>query len=462
MRGKAESFFDYIRGKRVALVGIGVSHTELIGMLHEKGASVIACDKRSREQLGHAADALEGLGIELRLGEKYLSDLDADILFRTPGMSYHTAELWRFRERGGIVTSEMEVFFDICPCPIIGVTGSDGKTTTTTLIAKMLEEQGKTVHLGGNIGRALLPYVLEMKEKDYAVVELSSFQLISMRSSPHTAVITNITPNHLDVHNDMLEYINAKKNIFIHQNAFSRTVLFLDNDITSGFAPTARGECLLFSLQHPVDRGAFLDNDGNVYIAKNGKRQFIMKASHVRLPGSHNIANYLAAICAVEGLVAPENMQKVAGEFGGVEHRIEFVRELGGVMWYNDSIATTPTRAIAGLKSFERKLILIAGGYDKNIPYEPLAPQIIESVKLLILTGATGPKIEAAVKSHQNYKEGKPAIVFAKDIPDAVRIARQAAQSGDIVSLSPASASFDSYQNFEARGKHFKELVHAL
>ena len=356
----------------------------------------------------------------------------------------------------------MEVFFDVCPCPVIAVTGSDGKTTTTTLIAKILEEEGKTVHLGGNIGKALLSRVFEMRETDVAVVELSSFQLISMRNSPKTAVVTNITPNHLDVHHDMLEYIHAKKNIFIHQNAFSRTVLGFDNDITASFAPEIRGECMMFSLEREMEHGAWLDSSGSILFNAHGESTFIMNASDIRLPGRHNIANYLAAICAVWGNANAKTIRKVAMEFSGVAHRIEFIRELDGVKWYNDSIATTPTRAVAGLRSFGRKIILIAGGYDKKIPYEPLAPEIISHVKLLILTGATGPKIEAAVRSHPDYTGGAPGIINADDLESAVKIARKAACKGDAVSLSPASASFDKYKNFEERGFHFKELVNAL
>ena len=462
MLSAADKFFNDVCGKKIALMGIGVTNTELIKLLHKKGAVVTACDRRSRSELSEAARELEALGVSLKLGETYFDGLDADILFRTPGMNFHLPKLVEFKANGGIVTSEMEVFFDACPCPIIAVTGSDGKTTTTTLIAKILEEQGKTVHLGGNIGKALLPHVFEMDETDIAVVELSSFQLISMRGSPKTAVVTNITPNHLDVHRDMLEYITAKKNIFIHQNAFSRTVLGFDNDITAGFAPEVRGECMTFSLVREMEHGAWLDSGGSILFNSRGESTFIMNASDIRLPGRHNIANYLAAICAVWGLAEPKAMRKVAKEFGGVPHRIEFIRELDGVKWYNDSIATTPARAIAGLRSFERKIILIAGGYDKKIPYEPLAPEIISHVKLLILTGETGPKIEAAVLSHPDYTERSPGIVKAENLENAVKIARQAACKGDIVSLSPASASFDAYQNFEARGHHFKELVNTL
>lgn len=462
MRSRAEDFFDEMRGKKIALMGIGVTNTGLIKLLHKKGAVVTACDRRERDKLGAAADELEELGIRMKLGDAYFDDLDAEILFRTPGMNYHLPQLRDFRERGGIVTSEMEVFFDICPCKLIAVTGSDGKTTTSTLISEILKAQGKTVHLGGNIGKALLPQVFEMQKDDFAVVELSSFQLISMRSSPEIAVVTNIAPNHLDVHKDMREYTGAKKNIFLHQNAFSRTVLSFDNDITASFVPEIRGKCLGFSLQKEVKRGAWLKQNGDIAFRDSGNERIIMNASDIRLPGTHNISNYLAAIAAAAEYAEPETIKKVAREFGGVEHRIEFVRELNGVKWYNDSIATSPTRAIAGLKCFDSKLILIAGGYDKQIAFDPLAPEIINGVKLLILSGPTGPKIEAAVKAHSGYRDGEPEIIYAENLQEAVNTAFSKASAGDVVSLSPASASFDAYPNFEARGRHFKELVQSL
>lgn len=462
MNNKLEQFYRYIQGKKVAILGIGVSNSGLFDMLSAHGARVIACDRKERDTITQEAQKLEDRGIELRLGEGYLERLEADIVFRTPGMHFLGGEIQKLRERGMIVTSEMEVFFDLCPCTTIAVTGSDGKTTTTTLIAEMLKAQGRKVHLGGNIGRALLPLIETIAPDDVAVVELSSFQLISMRRSPDIAVLTNLAPNHLDVHKDMAEYIGAKKNIFAHQNAFGITVLNADNPPTIALKQELRSICRTFSLKQPVQNGVYLAQNSDILLAKNGHVQKIMNASDIRLPGIHNIANYLAAISAVSEMVGFDTISKVAREFGGVEHRIEFVRELDGVKWYNDSIATSPSRAIAGLLSFDRKLILIAGGYDKKIPFEPLAPHIIERVKTLILTGDTSDKIEAAVRAHADYHEGCPKILHADHLEDAVKLARQMALSGDIVSMSPACASFDRYPNFEARGRHFKTLVSAL
>ena len=459
---KADRFFGNLKNKRVAFAGIGVSHADTIRMFAQRGISVIACDRREHKLFDSALAAeLVSLGVELRLGEDYLNHSDMDVLFRTPGMPFDVPRLTELRRAGVIVTSEVEVFLDLCSCTIIGITGSDGKTTTTTLIAEMLRCAGKTVHLGGNIGRALLPIIDDINPDDFAVAELSSFQLMSARTSPDIAVVTNMSPNHLDVHGTMEEYIAAKSNIFLHQNAFAVTVLNEDNDITRSFKPYTRGEMRLFSRKGEVS-GAWLRDDGMIcYTSISGETHELFPSADIRLPGVHNVENYLAAISAVWKLVPPEAMHKVAREFGGVEHRIEFVRELGGVLWYNDSIATSPTRSVAGLRSFGQKLVMIAGGYDKQIPYEPLAPELVEYVKILILMGATAEKIESALKGFTGYN-GTPEIVRADSMEDAVAKAHELACHGDIVTLSPASASFDMYANFEVRGRHFKELVMAI
>ena len=452
-------FFESVRGKRVAFCGVGVSNTPLVAQFAAKGAHVLACDKRSREQLGPAADALESAGAQLRLGESYLDNLDAGIIFRTPGMYYNLPALKAFREQGVVVTSEMEVFAQLCPCSIIAVTGSDGKTTTSTLIAKILEAQGRRVHLGGNIGRALLPIVEEIGPGDIAVLELSSFQLISMRAGFDVAVVTNVTPNHLDVHGCMEEYIEAKGNIFRHQNAFTKTVLNYDNAVTRGLADEVRGELRFFSYKEEVSRGAFLRADGTLCFAAGSCVTPLLHKSEIKLPGEHNVENYLTAIAAVYDLVSAPAIREVARNFGGVEHRIELVTEKAGVRWYNDSIATSPTRTVAGLNAFDQKVILLAGGYDKHIPFQPMAGAVVDKVRLLILTGPTAGDIEAAIVSHPRYEASKMTILHASDLPEAVALARDNAIPGDVVLLSPACASFDAYINFEARGRHFKELV---
>ncbi len=459
---KLENFYNSIKGKKIAFCGVGISNLPLIYKFKKLGADVYACDLRTEEQLGATAIELKEAGIGLILGSNYLKNLNVDIIFRTPGMNFFLPELVEARRRGIVVTSEMEVFFDLCPCKLFAVTGSDGKTTTTTLIAKMLETQGYTVHLGGNIGRPLLPIIDEIGADDCAVVELSSFQLISMRKSPNVSVITNVAPNHLDVHKTMDEYITAKRNIMIHQNAFSRTVLNADNEITASFEKDVRGQTVTFSYNHPVENGAYYGADGVLYMSEKKGLIPVMHRSDIKVLGEHNVENFLAAISAVWGYVSPENIVKTAREFSGVEHRIEFVRELNGVRYYNDSIATSPTRTIAGLAAFDRKVILIAGGYDKHIPFEPLAPHVIEKVGTLVLTGTTAKKIEDVVKAADGFEASGLKIIHADGLADAVAKAHSIAKEGDIITLSPACASFDAYANFELRGKHFKELVNAL
>ena len=456
-----KQFFEQIKGKKIAMCGIGVSNTPLIKNFLGKGAYVYACDRRSRAQIGNIADELEAAGAELRLGDGYLDNLEVDIIFRTPGMNFNLPELEAARKKGIAVTSEMEVFFDLCPATIFAVTGSDGKTTTTTLIAKMLEAEGKNVYLGGNIGKPLLPEIEKITADDFVVAELSSFQLISMRKSPDVAVVTNVAPNHLDIHKDMDEYVEAKKNILLHQNAFSRTVLNRDNEITRGFRKYVRGQALSFSMETPLKNGAWYDTDGYIHMAYRGIDAPIMHRSEIAVLGDHNVENYLAAIAAVWGYVGMDAIRQVAREFKGVEHRIEFVRELDGVKYYNDSIASSPTRTIAGLKAFDKKVLLIAGGYDKHIPFEPLMPYIVDKVKRLYLCGDTAQKIEDCLKAYKDYK-GEPEIIRVKNIDEAVAAAHKDAVSGDIVTLSPACASFDAFPNFVARGNYFKELVNKL
>lgn len=459
---KVKEYFDKIKGKKIALIGLGVSHKPLVSLFRSKGIDVTVCDKNSREKLGQAADDAEKLGAKLILGENYLDNLsDFDIVFRTPGMRYFTPQLQEAKQSGTVITSEMETFFDLCPCKIYAVTGSDGKTTSTTVISEILKTDGKKVHLGGNIGTPLLPIIEDVRPDDVAVVELSSFQLISMKKSADVSLVTNLAPNHLDMHKDMDEYINSKKNIFLYQNEEGRTILNLDNDITRSFTDECKGRVSYFSRRSKVEDGAFLE-DGIIKYARNGVTVDVVKADNIKIPGIHNVENYLGAIATVFDDVSVESIRTVAEKFGGVEHRIEFVREIDGVKYYNDSIATSPTRTIAGLNSFNQKIIIIAGGYDKQIPYEPLAPYITSKVKVLILMGATAPKIESAVKSHPDYTEETPKILHADTLEEAVELAKNTAERGDIVSLSPASASFDLYRNFEERGIHFKNIVNGL
>lgn len=462
MNSRLDAFYSSLLGKRICMLGIGRSNTPLIKTFLSKGAEVCACDKRTREQLGSIADEIESAGATLQLGDTYLKNLHFDIIFRTPGIRYTLPELEEARAKGVAVTSEMEIFFDVCPCKIIAVTGSDGKTTTTTLISEILKREGRRVHLGGNIGRPLLPEIESIREDDVAVVELSSFQLISMRCGPDVAVITNISPNHLDMHTNMDEYVCAKKNIFLHQNGFGRTVLNLDNDITAPMAEEVRGQCLGFSRKQAVHFGCFCDQNGVIWMQTGKKKQQVLSTEDILIPGGHNIENYMAATAAVWGMAKPETIVSVARSFTGVEHRIELVRELDGVRYYNDSIATTPTRTMAGLRSFSQKVILIAGGYDKQIPFDALGPAIVQKVKYLILMGATSEKIAAVTQGAEGYSKENLPILHVSSLEEAVQSARTQAQAGDVVLLSPACASFDMFKDFETRGDLFKNMVNAL
>lgn len=455
-----QEYLTSLRGKTTAVLGIGVSNTPLIELLCRSGVQVIACDKKSREALGERAAQLEELGARLCLGEHYLDDLRADVIFRTPGMRPDVPALLEAKARGSVVTSEMEIFFEVCPCTIIGVTGSDGKTTTTSIIAEMLRAAGKTVYLGGNIGHPLLCDAERMQPSDFAVVELSSFQLLDMKRSPHIAVLTNLAPNHLDVHKDMAEYIAAKENIYLHQREDDIAIFNEDNDITRELSNRGIARTRRFSRREEVADGAFLRGD-EIVLRRDGREEAVMRLADIRLPGMHNVENYLAAVTALDGLVPYEVMKETARTFTGVEHRIEPVRMLRGVQWYNDSIATSPTRAIAGLNAFDKKVILLAGGYDKHIPFAPLAPEVVQHVKLLILCGATADAIEKAVRDCPDY-QGSPEIMRCESLEDCVQTAYERAVSGDIVTLSPACAAFDRFANFMERGKAFKKLVMAL
>lgn len=450
-------FFDSINQKTVAVCGIGKNNTPVVQQLLSHGAKVMACDKRTREQLGETADVLEAAGAVLSLGESYLDNLDVDMILRTPGMKPYLPPFEKARKKGICVTSEMELFFDLCPAPIFAVTGSDGKTTTTTIVAGLLEAAGKTVHLGGNIGRPLLPIIEQVEENHAAVVELSSFQLTGMTQSPQVAIVTNVAPNHLDWHTDMQEYIDAKKNLVAHQAETGRAVLNADNEITASFANDCSGKVSFFSRRQAVKNGAFLGGDGILYGAEEGVTTPILPASEIRLPGVHNVENFLAAFAALWNIVPVQIMADFARTFAGVSHRCELIREKDGVRWYNDSIGTSPSRTIAGLKAFDRKVILIAGGYDKHIPYDPLGPVAAKTVKCAILMGATADAIEKAVSEHSAMP-----IYRVESMEQAVSTANEIVREGDIVFMSPASASFDLYANFEQRGDHFRRLVQEL
>ena len=448
---KVAEFKKYINGKKVSVIGIGISNRPLIKYLVSLGAEVCAYDKKTEEKLGDIAKELKEIGVSLVLGDNYLDNLAGEIIFKTPGMRYDHPSIEKCRKEGSIITSEMEVFFEICPAKIIAVTGSDGKTTTTTLIHRMLSESGYTAHLGGNIGTPLMTKAEEMKESDYAVLELSSFQLHTMKRSPEIAVITNITPNHLDWHTDYNEYIEAKKNIMLYQKKDDILVTNAENEVTREIGKSAKGKNISFSSKNKAD--VYIKDD----IICVGDDE-VLNISDIKIPGKHNVENYMTAIAAVYGLVNKETIQKVAKTFGGVPHRIELVRTIDGVRYYNSSIDSSPNRTINTLNVFKEPVVLIAGGKDKGIPYDEIGEPIANHVKTLILIGATSKVIDEAVK---NTGKVVPTF-FAKTYEEAENIAKKNAESGDVVLLSSASTSFDMFNNFEERGNLFKELVNKL
>ena len=458
MKETLSAYLAALRGKTVAVLGAGVSNTPLIGLLLKAGVQVTVRDgSESSTFPPERLEAWRSQGATLRLGKDYLEDLAEEVIFRTPGLMPHHPALTAAAERGARLTSEMEAFVHLCPAPIIAVTGSDGKTTTTTIISGLLKAAGYRVYVGGNIGTPLLERVEEMTAGDWVVLELSSFQLMTMQESPQRAVVTNLAPNHLDKHTDMDEYVNAKKNIFLHQGADGQVVLNRDNALTRNLAGQAPGQVTFFSRQEQMEKGVWLQGGT---IVRDG--QPVLDTADIAIPGSHNVENYMAAIAAVAGLVDDSVIRDFARQFRGVEHRIEWVRTVNGVRYYNDSIASSPSRTIAGLKSFDHKVFLIAGGYDKHIPFDVLGPEIVERVKVLYLTGDTAPKIRAAVEQTPGYDPEALPIWETENLAQAVERAYREAEAGDVVLMSPACASFDRYKNFVERGNAFKALVAEL
>jgi len=474
MTEKVKEYIASLRGKKIAFVGMGVANAPSALFLARHGLQVYACDSRDESYIGKkTCEELRACGVQFSLGKDYLRILpEMDIVFRSNGiLPFQNPWIGECIERGQTVTSEMEEFFHYCPAKIIGITGSNGKTTTTTLIYEMLKKAGNSAVIGGNIGKAMLPYLEDLTPSDYAVCELSSFQLLTMGNlvhQPDIAVVTNIESTHLDHHISLDEYVDAKRNVLIYQSPSQRTVLNADCDYSIGHRVyhdmryDVRGKLAEFSLEKPVNTGAYLDDNDNIVYAEDGTVTQIMPASDIRLPGRHNIANYCTAIAAVWGLVQPEQIREVARTFGGVEHRIEFVREADGVKYYNDSIATSPSRVISGVRAFNQKIIAIQGGSDKGNDLSVMVPDLLTHVKILILNGATADKIEQAVLAAPDYDPDQLQIIKVKDLAQAVEAARKAAQPGDIVSLCPACPAFDQFKTFEYRGREFKRLVNAF
>lgn len=452
MREDFSKFKNFIKGKKVAVVGIGVSNTPLIKFLVELGANIIACDKK--ESLGDIETYLKENNCTLSLGENYLEGvLNADVVFRTPSLLPTNEYLVKARENGAYVTSEIKELIKYAKGKVFAVTGSDGKTTTTTLIGEILKHSGKKVYIGGNIGTPLFTKIEEIKEEDYIVLELSSFQLMDVEEAIDVSVITNVSPNHLDIHKDYEEYIEAKKNIIKGSREDSVVVLNRDNSITNEITSSAT----VRKFSRCEKEFAYI-KDNNLYV--NDK--LVCSKDKVVLKGDHNIENLLTAFAATYDYASIDDMKAVSETFSGVAHRIEFVKELNGVKYYNDSIASSPTRTIAGLKSFDEKVILICGGYDKNIPFEPLAKEGISRVKHLIVMGNTKEKIKKAFNDEMKSTGIDLPIYEAASFEDGVKFASSIAKNKDVVILSPSCASFDMFKNFEDRGNKFKEIVNAL
>ena len=457
-------FNNYLRNRKVAVIGLGVSNIPLIDYLRDQKAIVTVFDNKTIDKLDKSImDKIVDYGMEFSLGSNYLSKLKGfDIIFRSPSCLPTTKELVEEEKRGAIITTEIEMLMKLAPCKIIGVTGSDGKTTTTTLIYEILKAGGYNCYLGGNIGIPLFTKISEILPEDIIVLELSSFQLMNMTISPDISVITNITPNHLDYHTDFEEYINAKKCIFTSQDENGKVILNYDNEITRSLADEVKGKVVFFSSKTKLDNGYIVDED-TVKHCENKLRKHILNYKDMILKGRHNLENACCAIAATEDFVDVQTAIKVITSFKGVEHRLEFIKESEkSVKWYNDSVSSSPTRTIAGLNAFDKKVILIAGGYDKNLDYTPIAKPILEHVKSLILIGQTKEKIYNAVLNEME-RQGKDLNIYvANTLEETVLIADKISVHGDIVLFSPASASFDMFKNFADRGNQFKELVNKI
>ena len=459
---KLEEFNKSIENKKIAIIGIGVSNIPLVEYFSKHDANVTVFDRKTLDKLDEKAiETIKKYNIDYSLGENNLSKLKGfDYIFRSPSCRPDTKELVEEANRGAIITSEIEMLIKLCPGTVVGITGSDGKTTTSLTYA-ILKEKGYDCYLGGNIGIPLFTKLNEMTPESIVVLELSSFQLMNMEVSPKISVITNISPNHLDIHKSYQEYIDCKKNIFLHQSSDGILVLNADNEITSKMKSEANGKVIMFSSKQKLDNGVIYDNK-TIKFCEDGLRRHVIDVKNVKLRGVHNYENICAAIAATASLVDIDTQIKAISEFSGVEHRLEYIRTINDVKWYNDSIGTSPSRTIAGLNSFDEKIVLIAGGYDKHLDYTPIAKPIVENVSALVLVGATTEKIYEAVTKELKSQNKEMPIVKCQTLEETIKIANQLAKPGEVVLFSPASASFDMFKNFAERGNIFKQLVNAI
>ncbi len=453
-----------LKNIKVAVLGLGVSNIPVVRFLNKYGAQIVICDKRVAEKISVASE-FKAMGHEFFGGEDYLKVLTErkfDVVVRTPGIRPDCPEILAALAAGAHMTSEIELVFDLASCPIVAVTGSDGKTTTTTLIAEMLRESGITTHCGGNIGKPLIEEVLDYSPEDIIVLELSSFQLMTMKQSPPYSLITNLSPNHLNWHLDYQEYVAAKLNIAKCQTPENIVVLNADNQDLQEITGQLPGKILLFSRQNAVNRGACII-DGMMVLRRPEGNLAICKPNELQLLGLHNVENVLAAAAlAYEAGASIIAIRKVAREFTGVEHRLEKVRVLKGITFYNDSIASSPTRALAAIESFESPMIIIAGGSDKYVPFDEFAEAVAQKVKALVLLGQTAQKIEDATRVALAKNGRNMPMIHVQTLEEAVQASYRLAETGDVISLSPACASFDMFDNFVQRGRLYKEYVNKL
>ena len=460
---KLEEFNQYIQFRKIAIIGLGVSNIPLIDYLYNKKARVTVFDDRNIEEIPkEIMDKITNYNFEFSFGPNSLEKLKGfDMILRSPSCLPTKPELVKEAERGAIVTSEIELLMKMCPGKIIGVTGSDGKTTTTSMIYAILKKAGLNAYLGGNIGVPLFTKLEEMKPQDIIVLELSSFQLMGMEVSPDISVITNITPNHLNIHKDYEEYIDSKKNIYRFQDENGIVVLNYDNEITRKCANEVKGKVIFFSSTEKLENG-FIVDENVIKKCEDKVRTHILDTKDLILRGKHNYQNVCTALAATNSLVDINIAIKAVKNFKPVEHRIEFIREIDNVKWYNDSASSSPSRTLSGLNAFDEDIILIAGGYDKNLDYTPLAKTIVEKVKTLILIGQTAGKIFDAVKKELENQNKKLDIYMCDTLENTIEIAKKSAKPGQVVLFSPASASFDMFKNFADRGNKFKNLVNAI
>ena len=470
MNQKYEEFKKELKTKKIAVIGVGVSNLPIIKVLKELDCDITVFDKKTIEQMSdEVAEYLNSVNISMSLGEDYLKNLVGfDVIFRSPSFLPTNPYLVKEQERGALITSEIEQVIRLAPCPIIGVTGSKGKTTTTTIIYNLLKGLGYSTYLGGNIGTPLFDKLGDIQKEDIVVLELSSFQLMEMTVSPHIAVVTNITPDHLDIHGSYEEYIDAKKYIFKNQGKQDILVLNANDPIVYKFYKEAKGVVRYFEntsleiaqdIKKDIGKGYILNGD---FIEYQGEK--VIDTKKLLLKGNHNYLNVCAALNAIADYihVSFEELENIVKEIKSVEHRLEFVREIDGVKWYNDSASTTPDKSMAGIYAFPEDIVLIAGGYDKNISYQPLAAPILEKVSKLILFGDTKNKIyDAVIKLCR--ETGKSVPIYVMDtLEEVVEVAKEVSVPGEVVLFSPASASFDMFKNAYQRGDLFKEMVQKL